>query len=508
MSMSPVRQPFHIFRKDAIHLWPETLVSIALLVAFAWALTQTWLPSDGSFNPANLALPIIKFLLVVSWLVLISRLVHDEELVGDRQFWTTRPYTWYGLFSAKVLYLAVFVCVPFLLTQAWLLHHAGLYPTLLIPGLLKNVLYIALVFLLPLLAIAAVTATFVRYISSVLVGLIYFLAVVVLATYNWLDKLSAPYIDYILGGTLLAMILIALVLQYARRKTLITRLILIATPIVVLLFALLAPANLLNAHRYPDNSVGKATFDPNPLAQQPEGRLFNFQHKVTLAIPVQVTLNGLSDQSSIEVQSSQITIDGPNGLHYVSDWSADPANFNNEQKEYLLPLRIPESVYNSIHDKPVAVHVLLGTRTLNTGTPYSINATETPFPLPGHASCTVSADTGEVECHYPFGNTSFTQVAATVHDGNCLVPGQQSAQAFGVLAPSMTSVGFSPVETVHTAIGIRDHKLPLCPGTRTTFTPAVEGAYGRMSLDIPSITLDPYARRIPVKATQTAPTQP
>jgi hypothetical protein len=22
MSMSPARQPFHIFRKDAIHLWP------------------------------------------------------------------------------------------------------------------------------------------------------------------------------------------------------------------------------------------------------------------------------------------------------------------------------------------------------------------------------------------------------------------------------------------------------------------------------------------------------
>ena len=38
MSMSPAYQPLHILRKDATHLWPETLVSIALLIAFAlWA---------------------------------------------------------------------------------------------------------------------------------------------------------------------------------------------------------------------------------------------------------------------------------------------------------------------------------------------------------------------------------------------------------------------------------------------------------------------------------------
>jgi hypothetical protein len=508
MSMSPVRQPLHIFRKDAIHLWPETLLSIALLVGFAWAESQTWLPPDGSFNVAVIVAPIIKFLLVISWLVLTSRLVHDEELVGDRQFWTTRPYTWYSLLGAKVLYLVVFVCLPFVIMQAWLLHHAGLYPTQLIPGLLKNVLLISVVALLPLLALAAVTATFVRYISSVIGGFIYFLVVIVIGAYNWSDSLDAPYLGYLFSGTLITLILISLVIMYWKRKTAVSRLILAAVPLAVILFGLFAPLNLLNAHRYPDTSVGTATFDPNPMRQQPAGRVFDKQKKILLAIPVQLQLNTLPDGNFIELQRARVTIDGPDSFHYTSDWSSDGGTFFPLQTAYTLPIRLPLSVFDKIHNQPVAMHIQLGTQTFHPGKPYSINATEKPFPLPGHASCTLSSETGEMECRFPFYKDNVTQVSATIHDGDCQAPGQLSATAYGTQAPSPTlPFGFTPVEFDHTSLSAGQTKVPLCPGTRTTFTTAEGGDYGRIHLDIPTITLDPYALRIPVKTAHT-PAQP
>jgi hypothetical protein len=504
MSMSPLKQPFYIFRKDALHLWPETLISIVLLIAYASVEVQTWAPvNTESMTLTVVAIKLasvgLAFLLPISWLVLTSRLVHDEELVGDRQFWITRPYTWYSLLASKVLYLVVFVGIPFLVMQAWLLHHAGLYPTQVVPALLKNLLLIAAVFLLPLFAIAAVTATFPRYISSVLGGFIYFWVVVFVAGYAWTESFMAPYFLYAMGGTVLALIVAAIILQYARRKTLIARLLLAAVPVVIVLFAALTPVNLLSNHRYPANSAGTVAFDTDPMRKQPAGRLFNFRGKVVLELPVQVKLSGMDDKSIVAVQSIRLLIDDPNGYHYTSDWSSDQAEFSPEQSGYVLMVRLPETVYNRIHNQPVAVHLQLGTQIIHAGTEYSVPATETAFPAPSHAACTVSAENGQLECRYPFANPTFTQVSAVVHNGNCLAPGPLSAPAYGALTPTAVSFGFSPVEIARTALKIRTTAVPLCPGTRTTFTPTVAGAYGRMTADIPAITLDPYARRIPVK---------
>ena len=71
----------------------------------------------------------IALFLPIAWVVLISRLVHDEELVGDRQFWITRPYTWYSLLGSKLLALIVLIGLPLVIMQIWLVHHAGMYPT-------------------------------------------------------------------------------------------------------------------------------------------------------------------------------------------------------------------------------------------------------------------------------------------------------------------------------------------------------------------------------------------
>jgi hypothetical protein len=514
MSMSPAVQPLHIFRKDAIHLWPETLISMALLVAYAWAEARTWQqPVIGANNSANMMallmvvlVWIIIVLMLVAWLVLTSRLVHDEELVGDRQFWITRPYTWYGLLSSKVLYLFVLVGVPFVAMQMWLLHHAGLYPTHLLPLLAKNLLLIAAVFLLPLLAIAAVTATFVRYMLSVLAGFIYLIVVVVITGYNWGDKLGAPYLDHVVSFTLLAVLVAALVLQYARRKTMIARLMLLAVPLLFIALTLLTPANLLSEHRYPEVSAGKLSFIAEDAAPHRATPLIVIEHKNILGIPVQVQLNDTSDNSFVQVERVRFDIDGPNGFHYSSDWSDDRATFSPEENSTKLPFALPEKVFQQIRSQPVAIHFQIGTQTFNVGKAYTVPASEKPFPIPGNATCTVSTD-GGLECHFPFSsNPRYLLVTATVHNGSCQAPGPYTAPASGGFEPSIPwPIYFSPVEIARTSLSVGENKVPLCPGIPVTFKTATEGAYGRMHLDIPSITLDSYAIPAPTRPAQNAP---
>src|SRR5205814_2563869 len=79
-------------------------------------------------------------LVPISWWLLIARLVHGERLVGNTQFWLTRPYEWPKFLAAKLLFLAAFLYLPFFIAQCVLLAEGGFNPTSYLPGLFYNLL--------------------------------------------------------------------------------------------------------------------------------------------------------------------------------------------------------------------------------------------------------------------------------------------------------------------------------------------------------------------------------
>ena len=152
-----MKQILHIFAKDARHFLPEILVSLALTIAFAWIYPNEWLWSrnvgavaGGFFFEPRLLASFLTLLVPVSWWLLISRVIHEEKLVGDCQFWVTRPYDWKKLLAAKALFLFCFLYLPLLLAQCFLLLRAGYSPLSYLPGLLFNLYLISTVLVLPL----------------------------------------------------------------------------------------------------------------------------------------------------------------------------------------------------------------------------------------------------------------------------------------------------------------------------------------------------------------------
>jgi len=81
-----MRLALHIFRKDTRRFWWEITVTLGLLVALAYmdAHRIGFIPGpmEGWLN----------MLLPSAWAYLVGLVIHDEALVGDRQFWITRPY--------------------------------------------------------------------------------------------------------------------------------------------------------------------------------------------------------------------------------------------------------------------------------------------------------------------------------------------------------------------------------------------------------------------------------
>src|SRR5258708_1970566 len=137
-------QILNIFRKDLRRYWREIAVSVALLVAYAWNDVKGWAGernmaaygSIGGLVSHQFLSGLVVVLLPVAWAFLIVRVVQGEALVGDRQFWITRPYEWQKLLAAKVFFVVLTINLPLLIVDSVLLAKAGFPPAHYVVGLL------------------------------------------------------------------------------------------------------------------------------------------------------------------------------------------------------------------------------------------------------------------------------------------------------------------------------------------------------------------------------------
>lgn len=167
----------HIFRKDAIRLWPQLLVFLALLVSNAWEDRK--FAREVPNGPS--ALQLLAVLLPIACSVLLVTLIHQERLVGDRQYWLSRPMPRRDLILAKGLFVLVLINLPVLLSQIAIVKADGLSGRRIWPDLLTMQLFFTAVQILPVAALAAVTKNMVQAVFAALAVA----ALVGLAAVSW-----------------------------------------------------------------------------------------------------------------------------------------------------------------------------------------------------------------------------------------------------------------------------------------------------------------------------------
>src|ERR1017187_9113478 len=122
-----MNQVLHIFRKDTRRFWLEILASFAALAIYVVHYPARWnamLPSPIQQPNDNW----MMYVVVAAWWLLIARVIHAESLVGENQFWLTRPYEQKKLLAAKALFIGVWVYVPFVIAQMLVLAESGFSP--------------------------------------------------------------------------------------------------------------------------------------------------------------------------------------------------------------------------------------------------------------------------------------------------------------------------------------------------------------------------------------------
>ena len=504
-----IPQPLLIFRKDTRHLWPEILIVLVLFVAFAASAPSGWTGSEYAGYLTILA-TLLKVLMPVAWLVIISRLIHDESLVGDRQFWTSRPYHWGLLLAAKILFLLAYIYLPFFLMQVYLLKHAGLHPLTVLPALGHNLLLLTAVLIVPIVAIATVTSTFPRLLLSVLGAILYILVLLGVVGYLTFLHMQVPHLDWILNGIFILVPLIVVALQYRTRKTELSRILLIATPLVAAVILLAVPTSALISHAYPALSASAAPkmgalsdrYKPNPV-----GRLLVRRNMVAVSLPYSIA--GIDEQTDYIVQGVRAHISGA-GVEYTSPYLTpiQPPQLNGGTPATLLSFSMPVELFNKVRTTPVDLHLDLAAEHLNADKPSTWKATAEPFSVPGKGLCSFPEDgdpTGVPTCRYPLTQPEISFVTAPLSAGSCSAGGQK-IPARGSIGGKGSALDFDPVITVPMTLRTGDpdpqHTYVLCPGTDLSFIEATQQANASLSVEQKGVVLDPFAARIPPPAAQ------
>jgi hypothetical protein len=390
-----MKQILHIFQKDTRRLWPEILLSIMATAAIVCVLPLQWTSPPTTIWGANNARMMdigmlgrgLTLLLVISWAILIVRSIHAEGLVGDRQFWLTRPYVWIELLGAKLLFLAAFVFLPLVIAQCLLLVLAGLNPLASVGGLAFNLLLIAGMLVLPLVAIAAVTADFTRMtltVLAILLGVGVLVSVVTMhLSFGVEGSLIGKLLFLALGDPflpsngaisvghhsqlpiavlLLAVCGTAIALQYALRRTPLSRMVLLSLPIALTVLVLLTahgsgPANPFTDPTYPPLAAGATP--PVQLSYAPDEKhpLYVSRGESPVGISIPLGFSGLAaDSAVIAGPYPRVTITGADGF----TWSANagelyPEKFVSTRSRTHVGFHIPRTDYDRLKHGQVTI---------------------------------------------------------------------------------------------------------------------------------------------------------
>jgi hypothetical protein len=364
-----MNQILYIFKKDAHRHWPEILISLALLALFTRHELHPWQNSNAfsSLSPYFFILAgrYITPATILFWAFLIIRAVQGESLVGDRQWWVTKPYEWWNLLAAKLLFILSFISVPLFHVHLLLLHQFG-FPILPnLSTLLLTQLALYFVLFLPALLLASLT----KNLGQLLLTAAYILLVG--AGIAWLatkipsgDMESPPAIvehfqDFLLWGSVVAVP----VWQFARRRRWVSAAALLGVLAFNSLISVVVPNAKTMEKDYP--SVEAQTSPATIAIRQPAeitGR--RNANPWSDAVPdvylhVSITVSGVAPGTMVMVDVMKITTDSPKDSRWSVGWKYQHVELWPEDQLKSLSYEVARKEYEKVKTKPLHLHIEL-----------------------------------------------------------------------------------------------------------------------------------------------------
>ena len=504
-------QIFHIFRKDIHQHWREIALSVAIIVAYAWhAASQSKTPADFMPYDFSFLSQILPVLVVVSWALLIVRSSHAECLVGDRQFWVTRPYEWKQLLAAKLLFVAVFVNVPLLILQVFLLVMTGYLPNSHLSGLLGVQLLWLMFVILPVMTLATVTASIGQFLLGLLGVLLYVIALGSLSSVVPASGVPGgnSVTTWLCIGVVVGATLAVVLWQHSRRSTAKSRILLLCAGAAIPIFILATPYRILIERAYPQATAGRQlpvqlAFDPAKPASNEGGR--PEKNKVHLQIPLLVS--GIANGHMVLMGGTMESVKAPGGQQWSSGWHGSGGFLLPNRQHAQTYITIDKDFFERVKNTLVKVDITYALAPTHAKETIRIVPQSSQFTLPGEGRCSFSPiATQEIACIFPL-KAPFMLVRVNSDEITCPPPQNKTPLPSGTIgygwiwssAVFGAEFGINPVVvrpvslTDWGEVKARDLQPHVCPGTPLAlFTNWEDLPPTRAEVEIDGIRLGDY----------------
>jgi hypothetical protein len=303
--------------------------------------------------------------MILFWVFLIVRVVQGESLVGDRQWWVTKPYEWWNLLAAKLLFILIFISVPLFHVHLLLLHQFGFPMLSNLSTLLLAQLSLYFVLLLPALLLASLTRNF----GQLLLTAACILVVVIGIT--WLDSMipsedleSPPAIvehfqTILLWGSVIAVP----IWQFARRRRWVSAAALLGVLAVNSLTSVLVPnAKTVEKNYHPiEAQTSPARIAVRQPAEMSGSRQANpwFDAATEVSFKVPISVSGLASGTMVMVDLMKITTDSPQDSRWSRGWKYQHVELWPEDQLKSLSYRVRREEYEKVKGKALNLHIEL-----------------------------------------------------------------------------------------------------------------------------------------------------
>jgi hypothetical protein len=382
-----MRDALEIFRKDVRHLWPQ--IAGFLLLAAIYCFLDASAPHRTRIVESGPPLP--GLLVFAGAWYLVAAAIHEEKLVGDRQYWLTRPISWRSLLLAKAFFVLAFFNAPLLISQTTALAANGIPPLPLLPAILMRQAWLTLVIAAPAAVLAAVTRGMIEFVlASFAVFAALSIALPLLGNayevlYWWgpMEWLRVP----VQHAVLLGVLIIAMLIQYSRRRTWIAR----AVVSSALMFAVLAPPipARLSATGWGKNPSNiRLAFDsqrqPLGFGSRPWG--WAGANTVLLMIPVRVA--GVPPDDRLVSEHMRATVDSATGERLDRGWPT-LGGLVHAEGGYWVGASIDRRFFDRNREEPVQLRVSVALTLLGQPAVAPLALTARAHPTPGLGLCSV-----------------------------------------------------------------------------------------------------------------------
>jgi len=519
-----MKQILAIFLKDVRHLWPEILASLAVVAALVLLYPRGWSSSEimntgriGLFarygGDADVVASILVLLVPVSWFILIARMVHSERLVGNTQFWLTRPYEWPKFLAAKLLFIACFVYAPFVLAQCILLAEGGFHPLAYLHGLFFNLFCVTFILVLPFFALSVATPSFGKL---TLVALAFLLAIAGVSvgysalpydiTFSGADRLS----DFLSAAFITCGCAAIVLVQYASRRTRLSWILIGVTGLLMATLTFVDPDRWLMGHYYP--AQASAASAPLQLSLANVAVLRRAYESpetgdVEFGIPLQVA--GIPEGATVEPMAFRASIQASGGAQWQTQWKADNGkHIMREIPITVVYLRMRRSLYDQFKSAPVTLHLALAVDEAKTATTGQLPLRIEDFSIPGVGVCKGPSptrySTSFIHCRAAMRQPPLTYVIGHWTEGDC--PAQPTDDGTVLGAAWVGNLDQNPAEFGITSVwqfpislsNVMWSRAPgtmvvgpphLCPGSTLTFTTYRLASSEQLNVTIPDFQL-------------------